>query len=317
MENHIMKGSEEVTSGQILEPQIRAEQMKLEQARPGPWRPCPTSLEGVEGLSWQVRVGLLGALETSSREASQSLGNFCLQSFFFFHYFPDAFLERSSLDFPSQLASKSPPNAIKNWCQDAFPCCSNLLIDFWTMYTPNFDPRNFENQSHFNGYILRIRLQRFQNKIDSWSHFGANLVPFSLPKSTEIPSKIDPARSQNFERSLLWFFPFWFSFEIQLGATLPTSSPKMDDANRGYPLLCCVRFFLFSRRPGATLAPFWLHSGASKPYLGLILYVLGFILDAKLVLCWALLAQILHFASIFLLRCFFLILAPCWEPTWS
>ena len=63
---------------------------------------------------------------------------------FFFASFFDAFLGRSWLRFPSQLASQNPPKSKKNRCQDAIHLGLRFLIDFWSVLALNlapFDPK--------------------------------------------------------------------------------------------------------------------------------------------------------------------------------
>ena len=59
---------------------------------------------------------------------------------FFFASFFDAFLGRSWLRFPSQLASQNRPKSKKNRCQDAIHLGLRFLIDFWSVLALNLDP---------------------------------------------------------------------------------------------------------------------------------------------------------------------------------
>ena len=59
---------------------------------------------------------------------------------FFFASFFDAFLGRSWLRFPSQLAFQNRPKSKKNRCQDAIHLGLRFLIDFWSVLALNLDP---------------------------------------------------------------------------------------------------------------------------------------------------------------------------------
>ena len=72
--------------------------------------------------------------------------------------------------------------------------------------------------------------QPFEVNIDFWHDFDANLPPFSLPKSTQIPSKIDLGRHRFFNRFLHRFF-------LDLGSILePNLEPCwVQKSLRGHP----------------------------------------------------------------------------------
>ena len=59
---------------------------------------------------------------------------------FFFASFFDAFLGRSWLRFPSQLASQNRSKSKKNRCQDAIHLGLRFLIDFWSVLALNLNP---------------------------------------------------------------------------------------------------------------------------------------------------------------------------------
>ena len=65
---------------------------------------------------------------------------------FFFASFLDAFLGRSWLRFPSQLASQNRSKSKKNRCQDAIHLGFRFLIDFWSVLAFNLDP--FDPKKH-------------------------------------------------------------------------------------------------------------------------------------------------------------------------
>ena len=112
--------------------------------------------------------------------------------------------------------------------------------------------------------------------------FGANLVPFSLPKSTKILPKTDPKMHQIFDRFL---HRFWLHLGTQLGAMLATFSEKRGAGEKCSPLPCWVFvIFRFFGRHGPLLAQFGLDFGR---VWASILEVFG----PNLALCWARLAQ--------------------------
>ena len=63
---------------------------------------------------------------------------------FFFASFFDAFLGRSWLRFPSQLASQNRSKSKKNRRQDAIHLGLRFLIDFWSVLVPNLEPLDFK-----------------------------------------------------------------------------------------------------------------------------------------------------------------------------
>ena len=56
-----------------------------------------------------------------------------------------SFLNRFLIDFRPQLGLQNQPKSKKNRCQEAFPSWLPFLIDFWSIFTPNFDPWNLQN----------------------------------------------------------------------------------------------------------------------------------------------------------------------------
>ena len=97
-------------------------------------------------------------------------------------------LARSWLDFPSQLASQSPPKSIKNRCQDAFPCWLQFLIDFSSISTSNFDPQNLQNHCYSFGEKKMFSKNRSSKLgsifdailVDTWRKDGSDLAPKSI-----------------------------------------------------------------------------------------------------------------------------------------
>ena len=141
-----------------------------------------------------------------------------------------------------------------------FHCFSMLFcIDFWWIFDPNLPPKIHQNRSKidakmpshvellfwsiFDRFLLPTwtpRTQfgasglafswffRFRGNIDLGSEFGANMAPFSFPKSFQNLPKIDPKRHQFFDRFLHRFlFPFWLHLGTQVGVMLATLSNKM------------------------------------------------------------------------------------------
>ena len=90
----------------------------------------------------------------------------------------------------------------------------------------------------------------------NWHRFlidlGANLPPFSFPKSTKIPSKIDFKRHRFFDRFLHRFFiDFGSILEANLGPCWPHFPPKWGGRIKFLLLFCWVYLlFRFYGRPG-------------------------------------------------------------------
>ena len=77
-----------------------------------------------------------------------------------------------------------------------------ILIDFGTQ----LGPPNLEKSSPRCRESTIFQKIVFRNRHRFWIDFGANLLPFSLPKSTKIASKIDLERHRFFDRFLHRFF---------------------------------------------------------------------------------------------------------------
>ena len=111
--------------------------------------------------------------------------------------------------------------------------------------------------------------------------FGANLVLFSLPKSTKILPKTDPKMHQIFDRFLHRFFLHFGSIlGPKLGPCWPHFRLKWGEAVGRRPPFCWVYvIFRFFGRPGPLLAQFGLDFGRFGPpfwkFLGFILEVSG------------------------------------------
>ena len=105
--------------------------------------------------------------------------------------------------------------------------------------------------------------------------FGANLAPFSLPKSTKILPKIDPKMHQIFDRFLHRFFLHFGSIlGPKLGPCWPHFPPKGGAPVGLRPLFCWVyvifRFFgPPGPPPGPILARFWRVRGSILEVFGL------------------------------------------------
>ena len=121
----------------------------------------------------------------------------------FFHYFFDAFLGRSWLRFPSQLASQNRSKSKKNRCQDAIHLGLRFLIDFWSIFTPNFDPQNLKNRAPAAARARFFKKSHFAIGIDFWSI----LVPTWLHFASQNPSK-------SFQKSIPRCIKFLFDFCI-------------------------------------------------------------------------------------------------------
>ena len=138
--------------------------------------------------------------------------------------FPHRFSHRFFIDFSSQLRPPEP--------EKSSPRCSESTI--------------FQKIAFRNWHRFLIDL-------------GANLPPFSFPKSTKILSKIDFKRHLFFDRFLHRFFLDLCSiWEANLEPCWPHFPPKWGDGNWLPPLFCWVYVvFRFLGHPGPLLAPSW------------------------------------------------------------
>ena len=136
-----------------------------------------------------------------------------------------------------------------------------FLIDVGSQLGP-LEPKNSSPHCRESTIFQKIA---FRN----WHRFlidlGANLPPFSFPKSTKIPSKIDFKRHRFFDRFLYRsFFEFGSILEANLGSCWPHFLPKWGDPVGCRPLFCWVYvIFRFFGPPGPFLAPFGLDLGGS------------------------------------------------------
>ena len=100
---------------------------------------------------------------------------------FFFASFFDAFLGRSWLRFPSQLASQNRPKSKKNRCQDAIHLGLRFLIDFWSVLALNLDPFDFKKHYFSDGKTRFSEKSPFEVRIDFfipfWYQLGFILGP--------------------------------------------------------------------------------------------------------------------------------------------
>ena len=154
-------------------------------------------------------------------------------------------------------------------------------IDFWSIFHPKLAPKVNQNRrkidakmhfilhaifrSNFDRFCSQLRppkpkkslifffefslffeISALEVKIDFWSHFIANLAPFSLPKSTKIQQKSDPKKASNFWSIFASIFSsFWLPLGIQVGAMLATFSSKMEGpCARPPPFSVALVFFL-------------------------------------------------------------------------
>ena len=142
------------------------------------------------------------------------------------------------------------------------PRCLLMLTSFFDKFLIDFCPLMF---SWFF---------RFSGGFDFSSLLGANLPPFSLPKSTKIASKIDLERHRFFDR-------FWHRFFIDFGSIWepilrpcwPLFRAQNGPPSRYSPLCLHVGSML------SLLAPFWTFLAPSWPHFDSILEDLKSILQ--------------------------------------
>ena len=105
----------------------------------------------------------------------------------------------------------------------------------------------------------------FRNLHRLFIDFGANMPPFSLPKSTKIVSKINLGRHQFFDRFLHRFFiDFCSILEANLAPCWPLFLQNVGNHFLVHPPPCWIYvLFRFFGRPGSLLAPFGLDLGSS------------------------------------------------------
>ena len=121
--------------------------------------------------------------------------------------------------------------------------------------------------------------------------FGANLAPFSLPKSTKILPKTDPRSHQFFDRFLDGFFiHFGSNLWLNLEPCWPLFRVKHGEANWGEGVFCWVFVFFAFWAHGPMGYPPWASILGPRahgvPPLGLDFEGFWFHFGAKLALCW-------------------------------
>ena len=57
---------------------------------------------------------------------------------------------------------------------------------FWSIFSPNLDPLEPQKYWFSFGFSMIFENSHVEVEIDFWSHFGSNLAPFWVPKSTKI-----------------------------------------------------------------------------------------------------------------------------------
>ena len=103
----------------------------------GGWfaRPLGGDLPRTQDPGWRASLGILVATFLA------------ISLLFFFASFFDAFLGRSWLRFPSQLASQNRPKSKKNRYQDAIHLGLRFFIDFYRFLLPTSTPQSQLNAS--------------------------------------------------------------------------------------------------------------------------------------------------------------------------
>ena len=134
-----------------------------------------------------------------------------------------------------------------------------FLIDLGSQLGPP-EPKKLSPRCRESTIFQKIA---FRNRHRFLIDLGANLPPFSSPKSTKILSKIDFKRHLFFDRFLHRFF---IHFSSNLGLNLEPCWPLFRTKRREClgcsPLFCWVYVtFRFFGRPGPVLAPFGLDFG--------------------------------------------------------
>ena len=163
-----------------------------------------------------------------------------------------------------QDASKTPPRRLQIFIIFWMP----FWIDFGSVFPPNLEPKIQENRSKidaemashvdliFGSIFPRFLLPtwtlrtsfgasglapngffRIFRKPHIGCDFGANLAPFSFPKSMKIHPKIDPKMDQFCDRfGDGFFYGFGIDFEGQLGAMLASKiDQKLSQTPPGRP----------------------------------------------------------------------------------
>ena len=190
---------------------------------------------------------------------------------FFFASFFDAFLGRSWLRFPSQLASQNRPKSKKNRCQDAIHLGLRFLIDFWSVLALNldpFDPKKLNFSFRNNKAFCKIGIRSSHRfLIPFWSQRGFILGP-KIDQISPINRPQEASKKRSIFASV--FYRFLIDLGSQLGAMLAAFSAQQGGGNEVPPsfLLRCFFepiFFEFLA-PGADGVPhFWPPSPMGYP----------------------------------------------------
>ena len=140
---------------QVRSDQVRPGQIRWCQVRSNQARPCEMGKKfhghwGERGLP--VRERWAPPRGPGNSRARGVRPSYCA----FFAMLVTFFLDWFLLDVWPQLASRNPQKSIKNPCQDAFPCWTPFLIDFWSILAPNLDPPNPKNHWNYIGFICIV-----------------------------------------------------------------------------------------------------------------------------------------------------------------
>ena len=128
----------------------------------------------------------------------------------------------------------------------------SLLMGFCSQLRP-LEPQESSPRCSESTIYQKIA---FRNLYRFVIDFGANMPPFSLPKSTKILPKIDPNMHQFCDRFLHRFFiDFCSIWEANLEPCWPPFRSKWGGAIKSRPLFCCAYvLFRFFGRPDPLLA---------------------------------------------------------------
>ena len=79
------------------------------------------------------------------------------------------------VDFPTQLGPPNPPKSKKNRCQEALYVGLQILIDFGSIFAPNFDPRILGNHCFSIGKTRFFKKSTLEDNLDLCSILEANM----------------------------------------------------------------------------------------------------------------------------------------------
>ena len=143
------------------------------------------------------------------------------------------------------------------------PRCLPIMTSFFDRFLIDFcsqlGPPNPENsRPHCSESTIFLK-SHFDVHMGFWFDFGANLAPFSLPKSFKLILKIDPKRHNFFDRfSHRFFIDFCSLLGANLGPCWLHFRSKWGGPVARRPLFCWVYvIFRFRGHPGPLLAPFF------------------------------------------------------------